>query len=134
MAMSISRRDFNGFVVSGAVTLGLGVGRLFAKAPEIGDVEYMESDRGGRRAARRTIVDRVEPAILPRLARCDQSRSNESGVQAPASMRARRSPAAPYPGISIRASSSASGSSANARSAMRGCGTPSPGWRIVWFP
>ncbi len=44
MATSISRRDFNGLMVSGAVALGLGAGRSFSKAAETGDVDWTSDD------------------------------------------------------------------------------------------
>jgi carotenoid cleavage dioxygenase-like enzyme len=44
MATNISRRDFNGLIVSGAVAVGLGVGRSFAKTPETGDVDWTSDD------------------------------------------------------------------------------------------
>jgi carotenoid cleavage dioxygenase-like enzyme len=44
MVSSISRRDFNGLMMSGAVAVGLGIGESFATASETGDVSWTSDD------------------------------------------------------------------------------------------
>ncbi len=44
MTTSISRRNFNGLMVSGAVALGFGAGKSFSKAAQTGDVSWTSDD------------------------------------------------------------------------------------------